>query len=291
MESPANVGRLVDFVGFLIHTHPQLAPKTVDGYVSTVRARLAILGVSLQRSPFLSRLLLRLRQQPRLRTPDDQRIPATIPLVTATVTDAAIPLATRAAIAVAFEALLRASEYTATGIDRFDPDFTLLRRHVRLRPDLNAFELMLPRSKGDVYNTGAILLLHDHPSRPHCAFRTLAAYLHATPDADPNQPLFIHHDGRFLVPAHVSAAIRVHAERHGLPPYMLKPHSLRIGAAMALLDAGVPWATVKVLGRWKSDDVVLLYTRMSSLRSLTASAALSDPHPPLSIPFFASIAR
>ncbi len=257
--------------------------------MSTVRANLALLGVHLQRSPLLSRLLLRLRQQPRVRK--DPRLPATVPLVRATVTDSSIPLPVRAAIALAFEGFLRASEYTSKWTGRFNSGFTMLRRHVRHRPDLDAFEVMVPRSKGDPFNNGSVLMLHNHVGRPHCAYQLMRQYLDATPSADPQQPLFVLSDGRYLTPSLIGPALRRHARAFGLPPSLLQPHSLRIGAAFAAMDCGIPWTTIKVLGRWRTDHVALQYARMSTLRSASASAALSDPHAPFSMPFFATVSR
>ena len=41
----------------------------------------------------------------------------------------------------------------------------------------------------------------------------------------------------------------------------LTTHAMRRGGACHLVQSGVPWTSIKVLGRWKTDAAPQLYTR------------------------------
>ena len=62
------------------------------------------------------------------------------------------------------------------------------------------------------------------------------------------------------------ASIGLDARRYGA-------HSLRIGGASAALAAGVPPATIRLMGRWSS-DVYEIYCRMSLQAALRVGASI-----------------
>ena len=253
-------------------------------------ARLNVLGYPLSRTALLSKYIQRVSQQPVPLPKSASRQPAPRALIVAVITDPSIPLCTRTAIALAWEALLRTSEYTSTNTADPDLEFTLLRRHVDIRDAALVAEVLIPRSKSDPYNAGdSRFLLYN--GAPTCAYTLLAQYMQHTRHHHPDAPLFVLPNGSCLTSAHVRAALRRHEHVAGLPRGSITPYSIRIGATFTLLDHGVPWETVKYLGRWSTDNMVMRYGRMSSLRSMTATNALTDDHAPWSVPLYSTLTR
>ncbi len=60
----------------------------------------------------------------------------------------------------------------------------------------------------------------------------------------------------------------------GLDPARYSAHSVRIGAAVAMADAGVDAATIKTVGRWRS-ATFLQYLRMTSDRLVAVADAVA----------------
>lgn len=276
---------MLDFLGWLLHTRPGLSPAVADAYTSQARAFLATCGLHFMRSPLHRQAVLRLRQhQPDPSTPPRQ--PATKALIASIATDVSLPLCTRAATVLAFELLLRPSEFCNPAQRSINPIKCLRRRHVAWREDYGAYEIRLPSSKSDPFHLGASLYAFARDDEPTCAAALLQAYLAATPHADPDGPLWVLPSGAYLTRAHVTDALQAHGPRVGLPPHLLKPHSLRIGGAYAMLGAGTPWAVIKAWGRWITDTAAQLYARLGdSTARRAASAAFStrseDPSRPL----------
>ena len=273
-EDPVAHGRLFDFLGWLLFTRPGLSPAVADTYTSQVRAYLAVLGLHYKRSPLHVQAVLRLRQH----HPDPgqpPRQPATKALIASIATDHNLPLCTRTAISVAFELLLRVSEYTCPTQSTINTVKCLRRRHVAWRSDYGAFEVHLPASKSDPFHLGHSLYIFDRTSDGDttCAAALLRQYLASTPSAHPDDPLFVLPTGAFLTRDHISKALQLHAPRVGLPPALTKPHSLRIGGAFALLVSGAPWPVIKAFGRWLTDTAAQLYARIGDTTARRAAAA------------------
>jgi hypothetical protein len=222
------------------------------------------------------------------------RQPATKRLIAAIVSDTSLPLCTRTAVAVAFELLLRVSEYTCPSMSTTNPAKCLKRRHVTWRPDLGAYELRLGPNKSDPFHIGPSLYVFDRTTDgdPTCAAAILRAYLASTPSAHPDDPLFVLPDGAYLTPAHITQALQANAPAAGLPPSLLKPHSLRIGGAFAMLCAGTPWPVIKAWGRWLTDAAAQLYARLGDTTARrAASAAFSTRSEVHSMPLLSSLPR
>jgi hypothetical protein len=75
-----------------------------------------------------------------------------------------------------------------------------------------------------------------------------------------------------VTPQHVTEALRLAAaaleHRTGIPPHNLSARSLRPGGATALLCSGVHTTVIQLIGRWRS-DAMLLYLRVAALASTT----------------------
>jgi hypothetical protein len=272
---PAHPGRLFDFLGWLHHTRPAASVTTLRSYISTVRSRLALDGISLKHSNMYKQTLHRLLQQPHpSRT---ARQPATAALIRRVCGDHHAPLALRAAVAVAWCSLLRSREYTAESARSYIKGFTLLRRHCKWREDVDGgcYEIHLPHSKSDVYNNGTSIFVLRVKDDPLCPVRLLAQYLNQTKHHPENSPLFILPTGAYVTRLDITAVLKAHAPAVGLPADRITSHSIRIGAAFVMLAQGVPWPIIRTKGRWMSDAVALHYARQSDTTARLAADALT----------------
>lgn len=245
------------------------------------------------RSPLHTQAVLRLRQhQPDPDQPPRQ--PATKPLIASIVADPSIPLCIRAAVAVAFELMLRSSEFCNPTMTTLNPHKCLRRRHVLWRPEYAAFEVRLGRTKGDPFHLGPSLYLFDRTDQGDatCAAALLRAYLDSTPHHHPDSPLWILPNGAYLTSQPVAKVLEQHATLVGLPAHLVKLHSLRIGGAFAMLSAGCPWPVIKAWGRWLTDQAAQLYTRMGDISSRrAASIAFTTSVRQASLPLISVIPR
>ena len=111
------------------------------------------------------------------------------------------------------------------------------------------FYLFILASKTDQFRQGSQVLLGATGS-DLCPVAVLLDYLSLRGDVA--GPLFIQQNG---LPLHRSVFVQKVQEAltaTGLTGTNFNSHSFRIGAATAAGVAGVPEATIKVLGRWKS---------------------------------------
>ena len=69
--------------------------------------------------------------------------------------------------------------------------------------------------------------------------------------------MFHFKNGKYLTRSTFVANVRSALSQQGINPSIYSGHSFRRGAATAALDRGLGDATIKMLGRWKSDA----YTR------------------------------
>jgi len=163
----------------------------------------------------------------------------------------------RALVAVAWSALLRRSEVAALSIGDvvFEDDGSAA---IRVRS-----------SKTDVFGEGAIVPIDE---RAHSALIDYLDEMGLTPCdvgadcARPDERLFrvISKSGRMLErgisPSSVQYIYQRLAEKAGLPRDLvteITAHSMRRGAASAMLDAGVDPVDIRHLGRWASESDML----------------------------------
>lgn len=236
-------------------------------------------------SALFQQYLHRLRQIPRDRF---YKQPATKHLLAAVFSDSSIDIAIRTAILVAYEGLLRASEYVSIGANRHEPTATLLSEHVRydrtLGGGIGGFELLIRHSKSDRWNIGTHIPILPR-SDSHCPVTALQHYI-AIRNPKPNQPFFRKklRNGSFsnVTRADIVKALKSHFRSNGIRTEQkdISTHSLRIGAAFALHVAGIPWQDIMIIkrGRWSSksgDDMATLYTRLGLGQALNMSSALN----------------
>ncbi len=259
------------------------------------------------RSPLHVQAVLHLRQhQPDPEQPPRQLEPATKPLISSIVTDPGVPLCIKAAIATAFEQLMRSSEFCNPSESRttINPHKCLRRRHVLCRSEYNALEPVGgptgPHKRRDPFHLGPAIYLFDRSADGDtlCAAALLRAYLDSTPPPHhhPDSPLWILPDGAYLTRQSVAAVLERHASLVGLPTHLVKLHSesLRIGGAFAMMCAGCAWAVItgKAWGRWRTDQAAQLYTRMGDIATRrTASAAFTTFLDQASLPLISVLPR
>jgi hypothetical protein len=286
---PASGGRLVDVTSFLLVQRPWLSARSIANILSAIRTHISVTyGYVLTRSPLLSKFLQRYASYPHERR---YRQPVSKELITAIASDNSIDFAVRTAVIVAFNGLLRVSEYTASSASSFDPVFSLLRRHARVLLPASAtpgaapcpaVAIRIARSKSDRTNTGQDVFFETASNPSICAASWLRAYLSATaasPAHGVDAPLFIKSNGRFVTAADISAALKLHAGACGLDVQRISSHSLRIGGIYYLFSMGVPEIVVSARARWAPSScqaMSLLYARMCNKRLKLVAEALAS---------------
>ena len=267
---------------FVISTRSVVA-ATLSSYISSLSRFLCLNhGLLYRRSPMLSAFLQRFASIPPVPSPQRSntvRLPASKALVLSCFTDPSVSLCTRTAVVVAFAAALRVSEYASPSVWGPPSPFTLSLSDLTFTPDGDA-ALHVRHSKGDKRNAGVVIpmLARDDALCPVSALRS---YLASCPHLLPHQPLFLHPTGAAMVRADVSALLKKHAPRCGLPAAGIDTHSLRIGHVSALATAGVPPLSIQAVARWSASSapaMSLLYARLSRPRLEVATAALAHNH-------------
>ena len=182
----------------------------------------------------------------------------------------------RAALSLAFCALLRGGEVAVPSGQSFNPlqhltraDVTLTRRAngawvIRLRMRVLKGRVLTGKTHYVFISGGGTLL--DPVAE-------LLKYFEMDPvdEADKREtPLFRHANGTPFRREHVADMVKQLMAAIGLDPAHFGAHSLRIGGATAALAAGVSPSLIRILGRWSS-DVYEIYCRLS----LEAAAGLS----------------
>jgi len=240
--------------------------------VSTVRRALErIHGYLFIQGPFLTQYLARLKQVPRVR---EYREPATKKLLRLVSDDLSIPIGVRTAVLVAYDGLLRVSEYTSSRTDGPDHGASLLCENVIWSVPLQAYTIHITRSKVDRHNAGLHRFSLPRKEDRYCTVRALDAYIAAEPESRRlGSPFFVKRDASnlisFVTPADINRALKKHAQAAGLPVDFISSHSLRIGGAFALANGGVPFENIQQRGRWSAmrfSEMAIMYSRSDRSR-------------------------
>ena len=102
----------------------------------------------------------------------------------------------------------------------------------------------------------------------------------------PTDPLLRHADGAMVVRRHVVELLKRVALEQGIDPATIKGHSIRIGAATQLAEAGLPFSDIMMFGGWLSESSCMKYLRWTEdrLRVMSEALALSaNPRAPSSL--------
>lgn len=287
-----------------MRARPSLLAPTIDAYVSTVRARFAeLLGWSFVRSAAWSSFMRRLKAVKRDR---NYREPASRRLVEAVAGDASLPLAVRCAVVVAWDGLLRASEYLAGSDWRVAAEYSLMTGDVIATKfgDVDGYRLRIKSAKQDRYNLGEWQPFVPRPSDPVCPVTWLTSYMRSALFLQvASQGSVAGHLSPFFVVAvrvsrhapegwrcvsreDVSNALKKHAAMCGVAAELVSSHSLRIGGAFALAEGGVPLEDIQQRGRWsqrRTNEIALMYARVGSAKLLRLSAAMNSQSVPAAL--------
>ena len=188
----------------------------------------------------------------------------------------------RAALSVAFCALMRGGELGRQRGESFDGSIHLTRADVTFFRDatgvLHARLRMRPLKKErQVRCKGATVVLRAGGSLLD-PVRELWRMLELDPvqeAARGHTPLFRRADGEAIATDDVCAMVKALMRSIGRDPARYGAHSLRIGGATAAMAAGVDPAIIKVLGRWSS-DVYMIYMRCNREAAAAAGAAIAS---------------
>ena len=148
------------------------------------------------------------------------------------------------AITVEFFGLLWVSEYTTRSTAEHYALCTLTRATVRL--DQDSATLHLPTSETDQVGQGADMVL-GATGDVICPVSALAAYLANTSGYEPDGPLFRFADGQPLTANDMNRWLKAFLNPH------MTSHSLRIGGATRLPEAGAADWQLQISGRWRSE--------------------------------------
>ena len=117
--------------------------------------------------------------------------------------------------------------------------------------------LQLKSSKTDPFQKGCSITLA--PScRSVCAVRAMHRYLDHQPPCSAT-PLYFFTTGQFLTRDKVTSVLRLQLQRLGFSTECYASHSFRIGAATTAAEAGLPPWLIQTLGRWSSNNFILLF--------------------------------
>ena len=176
-----------------------------------------------------------------------------------------------------FFGFLRLGELVAPPEGEFDPGQHLSFGDVSVddcsRP--RVVSVRIKQSKTDPFRQGATIFLGNTDS-PLCPVAALLVYM-ARRGPGGGGPLFRFRDGRPLMRQRLVAAVRRALAEAGLELEDYAGHSFRIGAATTAAACGLPIATIKSLGRWKSEAYQsYMYIRLpqSQLAGLSRTLAL-----------------
>ena len=181
----------------------------------------------------------------------------------------------RVAILVGFSAMLRVSEYTSASMSSFVYGSTLKRCDIVVHDRF--IRLDLHHTKTDVMNQGQFVYIYNHPG-PFSAYSIFLKYLRDTAHRPAGSPVFMMdavdaRPQRYITRHIINACLKMKGAAMGMDVTYLSSHSLRIGGATALADAGVPDRDIQFAGRWRS-DTFLRYIRVSLSRLSSIAEAV-----------------
>ena len=266
-------GQLWDFVRYL-HDGKGLATSAIEQYVSAVVKNERIMyGRRLLVPRLYQDWMFRMRQVPR---PNLAKAPLSRELLFTVVTREAEPLVTRVACVLAFFTALRLGEVVAQFVGKYDPVFTIFRSDVQFAESGDFVKFTVRGGKRDVFNRGQDrYLVAAPPGAPFCPVRCLLRYMEETQTRGESQPLLMFDDNRLVTRAHVVALLKKVARECGVDPKTIGGHSLRIGAATALAESGIPLEEIRQFGEWSTLSSAFKYLRFTEIRLRRVNQALA----------------
>lgn len=172
--------------------------------------------------------------------------------------DLSLPLhaAVFACLTTSFFTIARTGEFTVSSLKSFNPEVNVKVADLRFDVDRHGFKVAvfhLPRTKTSATGEDVYWAAQSGPIDPEAALQHHFAVNHPSP----SDALFswCHRTGlRVLTWSAFLKCLQQASDQLGRGD--LKGHGIRIGGTLEYLLRGVPFDTVKVMGRWNSDAFV-----------------------------------
>ena len=274
VAAPSEGGECWEFVRYC-HDFRGLAPSTMEGYVSSVVKHARIMQSRTFVVPQLYRdWMTRMKQVPR---PPRSRAPITKDVVWAAATRERASPATRVALVMAYYTGMRLGELVSRKVLQYEELFTVRRGDVEFDTEGRFAKFVNRGGKSDRFNrTTKRFLMAAGQEAAFCPVAFLRDFMQSTAvGSSPSDPLLQHVDGRMVVRRHVVDLVKRVAMELGYDPKTVQGHSIRIGAATALAEAGVEFSTIMQFGGWLSESSCVKYLRWTETRLRTMSEALA----------------
>ena len=117
--------------------------------------------------------------------------------------------------------------------------------------DTQPIRVTIKQSKTDQFRKGAQVFIGQTGEKTLCPVSAMLAYLAARQGRD--GPLFYFANGDYLTKENFIKLVREAHNTLGYVSSSFAGHSFRIGAATTAAEAGIDEATIKALGRWRSE--------------------------------------
>lgn len=262
---------------FVRHCHDQrgVAPSTIEGYLSAVVRQARVKQDRVIVVPQLFRdWIRRMKQLPRAML---KRAPVTKELVWAAATRTRVSWATRLALVMAYYTGMRLGELVSKKVHEYERMFTVRRCDVHFDVGGKFVKFVNRGGKSDPMNKGTsrFMMAAAHESQ-FCPVLFIREFLDATmKTSKPTDPLLQHADGNMVVRRHVVDLLKRVAGEQGVDPATIMGHSIRIGAATQLAEAGLSFHDIMMFGGWLTETACMKYLRWTEERLRVMSEALA----------------
>ena len=178
-----------------------------------------------------------------------------------------------AACTVCFFCFLRSGEISVPSDQGYDAGAHLSYSDIAVDSTANptSMQVRIKSSKTDPFRKGIDLYV-GRTGNALCPVAAMLSYLSVRGGAE--GPLFRFKDGRLLTRERFVSRVRDALSAAGIDESLFAGHSFRIGAATTAAQAGIPDATIQLLGRWKS-TAYLLYIKTPRDQLASVSQTLS----------------
>ena len=218
-----------------------------------------------QLTPRLQLVIKGVKKEKAKNTPPSTRLPITVEIM-AKIREVLLQDSSKydkillwAACSLAFFGFLRCGEFTVPSQAEYDQGAHLSLGDVAVdsKTAPTTIQITIKQSKTDPFRQGVQLHLGKTDS-DICPITAILPYL-AIRGARPG-PLFMLKDGSYLTRQRFANMISTTLQQAGIDDKLYATHSIRIGAATTVKEAGVSDVHIKMLGRWKS-NAYQLYVR------------------------------
>ena len=175
---------------------------------------------------------------------------------------------------IAFFGFFRMGELTVPSQTAFDPTIHLTFSDIAVDSmvDTQSIRVTIKQSKTDQFKKGAQVFVGRTGDKVLCPVSAVLAYLAVRQGGE--GPLFYFASGTYLTKEKFIKPVREALNTLGYLSDKFAGHSFRIGAATTAAEAGIDEATIKALGRWRS-DAYQTYVRIPRERMNGISATLA----------------